>query len=1020
MKAFSFARRSLGAGASSLLLLFFLKTAAPLAAQNSALQAVLQKSRAGLRAANYAACRAYADSALLLAQNTPNQTATAARVEAWTLKGRTAYALDRYAEAQAHFDQARALARTMLLPSEQLVLEAEVFAAWNLYYASKIPQALTLADSVLAWEGQVQPCEALAYAHELKAVHEGELHLLHKVLPHLNQALTIRETLASADSLQLYQVYKWFVSVYTTLSDLDRALQYSHRSLALLERHGGNPLQKSVVYHQMGFNYERRGEAERSLGYRQQSYEQIRLLWPEVSPAAYSQTVAGLALGYAGIGDTLRADSLHLLNIRLAEVCTTYVTPIPLCTDLHNYGRYLQARGKPEQALRQYRRAIQLALPLLDSVADAPFTLAHLFNGMLLWHYRAEQYGAARLYFDSINTLVKPRLGAGNPLLTEMYSNYAVVLGKQGLYAQAITIDDSCLQILHATDADPFDTWLDPPTAYVVLWNRSEDYRNLFQQTGDSAHLRLAWQGFDRYVQFLDFLRASYRDEDARLGLAADNRVAYEYALTTLFASHGGRRTLDVRQKAFEYITKSSGLTLADAVARSGALDEVLPPHWATRERRLRQAVVEAEKEDFAKRGNRRATMDVTGDAAQRKVRKAKQTLYRFLDSLKMAHPRYYQERYQPDVPSLADLQQVLKEEKRGFLAYFLGAESVFGLWATADTSVAFQVAADSVAQWVAQLRKYVAQKPSPSIEKQKRQSAYYRRVGHALYDRLFGPVKPLLTRRFVVAPDDKLCYLPFQALLCREAANEADLKNLAYLGQERVITYAYSADLHIDMRQKKHSQRPSKEILVMAPFAHSNGVSSEGEYPHSQLEASGPEARDISKLYAAAPPLLGQAASKEVLMKTANQYRQLYLATHGNAELDSLGNDAWIALAVPGNGQLRYQRLTVRDIYHLSLHTDLVTLSACETGLGELRHGEGVLSMARAFAYAGTKSIAYTLWSVDDSSTAAVMLGFHQYLKAGKPKDEALWQAQQDFLAARIGGGASPYYWAGIVLIGQ
>ena len=96
--------------------------------------------------------------------------------------------------------------------------------------------------------------------------------------------------------------------------------------------------------------------------------------------------------------------------------------------------------------------------------------------------------------------------------------------------------------------------------------------------------------------------------------------------------------------------------------------------------------------------------------------------------------------------------------------------------------------------------------------------------------------------------------------------------------------------------------------------------------------------------------------------------------------------------------------------------------LSACETGIGKLQRGEGIISLARAFAYAGAKSIFTTLWKVDDEKTKDLVIDFYKYLKVGKAKDEALHLAKLDFLKKNKGKGAAnhPFFWAGMIGIGD
>jgi CHAT domain-containing protein len=97
-----------------------------------------------------------------------------------------------------------------------------------------------------------------------------------------------------------------------------------------------------------------------------------------------------------------------------------------------------------------------------------------------------------------------------------------------------------------------------------------------------------------------------------------------------------------------------------------------------------------------------------------------------------------------------------------------------------------------------------------------------------------------------------------------------------------------------------------------------------------------------------------------------------------------------------------------------------MVVLSACETGVGELQRGEGIISLARAFAFAGAKNIVTTLWAANDYATKELMILFYDYLKAGKSKDEALWLAKRTYISNNKGTLALPFFWSGIIPIGD
>jgi CHAT domain-containing protein len=102
-----------------------------------------------------------------------------------------------------------------------------------------------------------------------------------------------------------------------------------------------------------------------------------------------------------------------------------------------------------------------------------------------------------------------------------------------------------------------------------------------------------------------------------------------------------------------------------------------------------------------------------------------------------------------------------------------------------------------------------------------------------------------------------------------------------------------------------------------------------------------------------------------------------------------------------------------------LKMNADLVTLSACSTGLGKLVSGEGILGLTRAFFFSGARNVTVSLWNVNDSATAALMKSFYQNLNRGAPKSQALRQAKLALLRGKNSTWSQPYFWAAFVLVG-
>ena len=182
-----------------------------------------------------------------------------------------------------------------------------------------------------------------------------------------------------------------------------------------------------------------------------------------------------------------------------------------------------------------------------------------------------------------------------------------------------------------------------------------------------------------------------------------------------------------------------------------------------------------------------------------------------------------------------------------------------------------------------------------------------------------------------------------------------------------------------------------------------------------------------------------GEENLESYFKRQASQFEYIHLATHGILSPDQPLYS--YLLMTPSESE--DGRLTVHEIMDLNLSANLVTLSACETGLGSMDDGDELVGLSRAFLYAGTRAVIVSLWKVDDISTSMLMTKFHQYVKEGRSAVEALSMAQRAMMESEFETSDSrgedlewdssikesiqqgnkyrehPYYWAAFVLIG-
>lgn len=298
--------------------------------------------------------------------------------------------------------------------------------------------------------------------------------------------------------------------------------------------------------------------------------------------------------------------------------------------------------------------------------------------------------------------------------------------------------------------------------------------------------------------------------------------------------------------------------------------------------------------------------------------------------------------------------------------------------------------------------------------------------TGH-LYDILFGHVSEVRTKtRIVVIPDGILHLLPFDALQSPTGK---------YVLETSVVTYAPSATVLRLLRQQRRGQPTLPflgvgDVIYDAMAASKATVSNTKDSPargiydlagahFEPLPGSRDEVVSSSEVFGTdSVVLLGRQATEAAFKREPlAKFRVVHLAVHGIASARYPERAALVLGRDPKSEEDGL--LQAREIASLALNADLVTLSACDTGVGRLQGEEGNASLQRAFLLAGARATLSTLWTADDTFTAALIKQFYRNLADGMDKGSALRKAKLD-LMSKFGDRALPYYWAGFVLDGE
>jgi CHAT domain-containing protein/Tfp pilus assembly protein PilF len=321
---------------------------------------------------------------------------------------------------------------------------------------------------------------------------------------------------------------------------------------------------------------------------------------------------------------------------------------------------------------------------------------------------------------------------------------------------------------------------------------------------------------------------------------------------------------------------------------------------------------------------------------------------------------------------------------------------------------------------------------------------------GKKLYQELVAPAEEILAKceRILVIPDGPLHNLPFQALV---RPNAEKGKKALFLAEWKPVHTVLSATVFSELKKQRKPSNPLQQEKVLLAFGDPDYPQAEKDEPIENeevvarsmrkrgfdlapLPGTREEVTSIAALFGTKADLyVGKEATEERAKSAGRDIPIIHFACHGLLD-DLFPLNSGLALSMPAQPQEGQENgiLQAWEIFEqLRIDADLVTLSACDTGSGKEMGGEGLVGLARAFQYAGARSVLASLWKVADQATSELMKRFYANLKSGMPKDKALQAAQKELIRNRIQikdpsgravklDASHPFYWAAFQLIGD
>ncbi|HKH48713.1 MAG TPA: CHAT domain-containing protein [Thermoanaerobaculia bacterium] len=871
-------------------------------------------------------------------------------------------------------------------------LEGEAFAHNNL---AGISGAFDKAQRLAHYERALALFKQLDNTSEQARVLYGigvllrDLGDLEEAIHYLSESLALRQ--AAGDVRGELITLLALIAGYQSQGEIEKASDCATKALALSRSPGGEGREASVLQALASLQRYRGqlGEAVASLRAARDLYDRAGYGQME------AQALYNLASIYMDLGDYEEAQRSYEQALAFFQG----KNPDVEIRILNAIGRIRHLEGDPQAAIGYFERALNLArqrdVPAGISEALEFTGVAYMDRGLAREGLRLlEQALALRrerrersAEAGTLLEIAKAWQALGDLDRASALFGDALALGKQ--------VGDTGLE-----------------AACLFHW------AVLDRQRGD---LRQALSRIEAALQRIESVRSGVSSEKLRVTFLASKRAWYELYIDLLMRLDEAEPGHGYAAAALEVSERARARGLLDLIAE-GRIDvqEGIAPDLKQREVALGAQLSWVQEKldqelaldpESAKAAGWRGQLDQLGEKMEQ-----------LAEEVRRRDPHYAEVRY--PTPLRLDQIRELLDDRTALLEYFVGREASFLFVVTHDGLAVHRLPpANELDARVQKLRQTLERPGALTLGR-------FRMEAGELYKVLLGPMAARLAQspNLLISPDGPLSFIPFEVLLV-DPARGLSYKDLSYLLAEHAISYVPSASVLESLRGPRPALAadavPPKGLVAFGdPLLPAAQVASAPiRSPASPgapplLPGSDREVRAIADLYPRSEVALylRETATEEnvkanPLLQTA---RRVHFATHGF--VDEIRPQLSYLLLTRNPASVEDGRLQVFEIFNLRLSADLVTLSACQTGLGKQVTGEGMVGLTRAFLYAGARSLLVSLWPVSDQSTPDLMIGFYRHLEDMGTKAEALRQAKLQ----RVKAGEEPYRWAPFILSGD
>lgn len=798
-----------------------------------------------------------------------------------------------------------------------------------------------------------------------------------KAIEYLNEALTIFENNNDTNKIAIVLLNKG--NIYADLGDNQKALEQYKQSSNFIEKTN----YASIIYNNIGSNYMEISDYEKAL----ESFKKsIALLDSGMNWKANELVMKNIANVYVLLDSVRKANSFYQKGLDYYTENNDH-NSLKKGYFYFDYGKFLVEHGDESKG----------------------FSYIHEGGRMLKNIYGMKHPDVAEYFMD-----------IGQIYIDNHKYDQALDYLQRALIA---LVPDFNAESLHE---NPERTYQSADIVLLGIFKRKA--KAIFQKSYENPDINLlksAYQSAMTGIYILEDLKKGYVSERSKMLLMEHEKEIYPTAILTALKLHELTSYENYKEEAFLIAERSKASTLLESIKTMNAREfGGIPEHLIQREFSLKRNIALYDEKLYEE--------SKINDPDSNKIKfwenklyGLKNQYYNLIDTFEKDYPGYYELKYKPETISIRDIRDILKP-KEALIEYCVSNSNIISFVLTRKK---FEFYVDTLDRKTkTKLVKFIRNLHQNRFSESENQNieSFISEAG-CFYQKLIAPHEQLIqSRSLIIIPDGQLAYLPFEVLVTEHVNNKAKSNKynaISYLVKRNAISYAHSSTLLFKAKASHEDQH--KELLAFAP---------KYDYP-DRLPKNIPLFRQkyLNQLY----PLPGSKeevnlvqkiiggrvfmdddATEANFKKNAAKFDILHLAMHTIINIEDPMFTKMIFTQTNDSEEDNF--LNTYELYNMKLSARMAVLSSCNTGSGKLQKGEGVISLARGFMYAGCPSVTMSLWEVEDKSGTRLMKYYYEYLKKGKSKSDALRKAKLKFLENADPLKSHPYFWSGYVVIGN